>query len=159
MVQITIDTEKESKETVRNIIRLLEQTIGDKHVVTNFENNSLDTFNEPQASPFDMFGSQPSQEQKPAHTDVFASQPVQEQKTAHMDMFAPKEQTSPSLQEQTSNPLQEQNDMFSTFSNSLPSSSPSTYDNTEKSSAQDLLNDAEDENDNEENPFVDIRTY
>ena len=174
MVQITIDTQRDSAHEIRRVIALLQQAIG--HIPQ--QGVAMQPVTNPvalSAQPGDMFASQSMvqptvQPSKPAggFTDMFApkEEPTQSMQTssqsssptnpfsmfddAHSTSISQDQSSNQSVHQSLSQPSQTAvhgNDLFGMFSSDLPSSSPSTHDSLSGTtkSAQDLLREVSEE--------------
>ncbi len=164
MAQITIDTDRDSVESIKKIISLLEHTIAEKggHVVTNVPSNYSNTPNYGESS---MPSSAPVQ---PTNPFAMFDTPSTSQPTPS---------TTPASQ-----PSQQGGDIFSVFADTPPSTSPGnygSYDNYETSStystsksADELLNEIDssdmmgafdeyesEEKDDDEKDFFQLESY
>jgi len=124
MAQITIDTEKDSAMSMKKMIELLEHFIAEKNGEQIISNASSKT--EVSANSFAMFG---------------------DQRTNSVS-----ENSEPNSSSTKSTAIHNE-DMFSMFSSDTPSSSPNSYTSTptsqSKISAQDLLKDLDEKDDND----------
>ncbi len=167
MAQITIDTDRDSAEAIRKIIMLLEHCIAEKggHVVMQNSNNYSSQANAYSSTPNynstpTSFNNQPSS--APVSTNPFSmfddnSTPAPTPTTT-MNTQTTTQTTTPS------------NDMFSMFDNTTLSSSPGSYGESttvfsQEKSAQDLLQETTDwdedivEEKKEDKDFFALSTY
>lgn len=137
MAQITVDTDRDSVDSIKKIISLLEHTIAEKggHVVTN-------------ASP--SYGGYSTPSSMPSSAPVTPSNPF--------SMFDDNQSTSSTTSTPTqSSSTQQGGDIFSVFNDTPPSTSPGSYGShggygsdssyTSSRSAEDLLSEVDREED------------